>query len=231
MKTLIIVPAYNEAGSIVHVVEELKTVVPQCDYIVVNDGSTDRTAELCRQHGYNLLNLPANLGLSGAVQTGMRYAYENNYDAAIQIDGDGQHDPSYIPEMIRQMEMKNVDMIIGSRFVSQPRPKSLRMLGNAIIEIAILLTTGKRVSDPTSGMRLYGSRLLKHMAFGVNYGPEPDTVAYLLRSGAMMEEMQVNMRERTTGESYLSFGRSIRYMTQMCINIFFIQWVRERSEL
>lgn len=231
VRTLIIVPAYNEADNIVRVIEELKVVVPQCDYVIVNDGSSDNTVSICKEHDYHLLALPANLGLTGAVQTGMRYAYEKGYDAAIQIDGDGQHDPSYIQPMIERMEETKADLIIGSRFVTQERPKTLRMLGNAIIETAIRATTGKKISDPTSGMRLYGRRLLYHMAYGVNYRPEPDTVAYLLRSGAHVEEMQVSMRERTAGESYLNLGRSIQYMTQMCMNIIFIQWVRKRSEL
>lgn len=231
MHLLIIIPAYNEAESIVRVVEELKETVPEYDYVIVNDGSADDTAKICRDHGYHLLDLPANLGLTGAVQTGMRYAYENGYDAAIQIDGDGQHDPHFIRKMAERMEETGADLVIGSRFVTEKKPRSLRMLGNTIIEGAIRLTTGKTVTDPTSGMRMYGQRLLKDMAYGINFSPEPDTVAYLLRSGAHMEEMQVQMRERTAGESYLSLGRSIRYMTQMCMNIFFIQWVRKRSEL
>lgn len=230
MKLLIIVPAYNEAESIVKVIEELREKVPQFDYIIVNDGSKDQTAGICREHGFRMLDLPVNLGLTGAFQTGMRYAYEKGYDAAIQIDADGQHDPAYIPEMVRIMEEKGADLVIGSRFVTEKKPKTLRMIGNTIIEAAIRLTTGKNLTDPTSGMRLYNRKLIKELAYGVNYSPEPDTVSYLLRCGAKVEEMQVTVRERTAGESYLSMSRSIRYMTQMCMNILFIQWVRKRSE-
>lgn len=230
MKLLIIVPAYNEAESIVKVIEELREKVPQFDYIIVNDGSKDETAEICRKHDFRMLNLPVNLGLTGAFQTGMRYAYEKGYDAVIQIDADGQHDPVYIPEMVRIMEEKGANLVIGSRFVTEKKPKTLRMLGNTIIEAAIRLTTGKRLTDPTSGMRLYNRKLIKEMAYGVNYSPEPDTVSYLLRCGAKVEETQVTVRERSAGESYLSMSRSIRYMTQMCMNIMFIQWVRKRSE-
>ena len=230
MKLLIIVPAYNEAESIVKVIEELQEKVPQFDYIIVNDGSKDETAEICRKHDFRMLDLPVNLGLTGAFQTGMRYAYEKGYDAAIQIDADGQHDPVYIPEMVRIMEEKGANLVIGSRFVTEKKPKTLRMLGNTIIEAAIRLTTGKRLTDPTSGMRLYNRKLIKEMAYGVNYSPEPDTVSYLLRCGAKVEETQVTVRERSAGESYLSMSRSIRYMTQMCMNIMFIQWVRKRSE-
>lgn len=231
MRVLIIVPAYNEEESIIRVIEELREAVPQYDYVVINDGSRDNTAEICREHGYSLVDLPANLGLTGAFQTGMRYGYEKGYDAAIQIDADGQHDPKYIPEMVRIMEEKGADIVIGSRFVTKKRPHTLRMFGNTIIEIAVRLTTGKKLTDPTSGMRLYNRKTMKEMAYGVNYSPEPDTVSYLLRCGAKVEETQVTVRERTAGESYLSMGKSIRYMTQMCMNILFIQWVRKRGEV
>ncbi len=226
MKLLIIIPAYNEAENIVRVAEELRQVLPGTDWVIVNDGSADDTARICREHGYPLLDLPANLGLTGAFQTGARYALETGYDAVAQLDGDGQHDPRYIPEMLRKMEEENLDLVIGSRFVEARRPGTLRMLGNAMIGAAIRLTTGQRLRDPTSGMRMYGKRLLPEMAYGINASPEPDTVAFLLRQGARMAEIQVTMRERIAGTSYLSLGRSIRYMGQMCMNIFFIQWVR-----
>ena len=230
MKLLIIIPAYNESENIVRVVEEIRRVVPQYDYVVVNDGSGDATAEICREHGYPLLDLPVNLGLSGAFQTGMRYAWKQGYEAAIQIDADGQHDPKYIPEMVRVMEEKGADLVIGSRFVTEKKPHTLRMFGNTILSLAIRMTTGKKMTDPTSGMRLYNRKLVREMAYGVNFGPEPDTVSYLLRCGAKVEEIQVTIRERTAGKSYLNVGKSIRYMTQMCMNILFIQWVRKRGE-
>ena len=230
MRLLIIIPAYNESENIVQVIEDIQAKVPQYDYVVVNDGSRDGTAAICREKGYPLLDLPVNLGLTGAFQTGMRYAWEKEYDAAIQIDADGQHDPAYIPEMVRIMEEKGVDLVIGSRFVTEKKPRTLRMFGNTIIEIAIRLTTGKRLTDPTSGMRLYNRKLIQEMAYGVNFSPEPDTVSYLLRTGAKVEETQISVRERMAGESYLNIGKSIRYMTQMCMNILFIQWVRRRSE-
>ena len=230
MNLLIIIPAYNEAENIVWVINELQEKVPQYDYVIINDGSSDQTAALCRAHGFRLLELPVNLGLTGAFQTGMRCAYEKGYEAAIQIDADGQHDPSYIPEMVRIMDEKGADLVIGSRFVTEKKPKTLRMFGNSIIERAVRLTTGKRLTDPTSGMRLYNRKLIREMAYGVNFSPEPDTVSYLLRCGAQVEETQVTIRERVAGESYLSMGKSIRYMIQMCMNILFIQWVRKRSE-
>ena len=230
MKLLIVIPAYNEAENIVRVIEELRETVPEYDYVIVNDGSTDGTGELCREKGYHLLDLPVNLGLTGAFQTGLRFACEKGYDAVIQIDADGQHDPRYIPEMVRRMEETDADIVIGSRFVTEKKPRSFRMAGNTLIEWAILLTTGKKLTDPTSGMRLYGPRTLREMAYGVNFRPEPDTVAYLMRGGARVEEVQVAMRERVAGASYLNFGRSVRYMAQMGMNILVIQWIRKRRE-
>ena len=227
MRLLIVIPAYNEAENLERFVEELKETVPQYDYVVVNDGSSDETAQICRKNGYPLLNLPANLGLTGAFQTGIRYAYEQGYDAAVQMDGDGQHEPRYLPLMAEKMETEDLDLVIGSRFVTEKRPATLRMFGNALISAAIRWTTGKRIADPTSGMRMYGRRILPEMGYGMNFRPEPDTLAWLLRKGARMAEVQVEMRERVAGQSYLNFGNSVRYMVQMCMNIFFIQWVRK----
>ena len=231
MKLLIVIPAYNEAESITAVVEELKEVVPQYDYIIVNDGSRDRTPAICREKGYNMLDLPANLGLTGAFQTGVRYAFEKGYDAVIQIDGDGQHDPKYIPDMVRKMEENGADLVIASRFVNEKRRLTMRTFGNAILDAAIRITTGKKITDSTSGIRMYGKRLLGIMAFDLNSTPEPDTVAYLLLCGAKVEEYPVTMRERTGGESYLSPAKSIAYMAHMCLSICLIQRLRKRRKL
>ena len=231
MKLLIVIPAYNEAENIVSVVEELKTVVPQYDYVIVNDGSRDKTSEICRENGYHLLDLPANLGLTGAFQTGMRYAWEKGYDAVIQIDGDGQHDPKFIPDLAEKMEKDHADLIIASRFVNEDRKLTMRTFGNSVLDFAIRITTGKKITDSTSGMRMYGKRLLELMATDLNSTPEPDTVAYLLLCGATVEECQVTMRERTAGESYLNPWRSIAYMAHMSTSICLIQRLRKRRKL
>lgn len=231
MRLLIVIPAFNEAGSISAVVEELKEVVPQYDYVIVNDGSRDATPSICREKGYNLLDLPANLGLTGAFQAGVRYAFEKGYDAVIQIDGDGQHDPKYIPAMAEKMEKSGTDLVIASRFVNEKRKFSMRTFGNTILDGAIRITTGKKITDSTSGMRMYGKKLLEIMATDLNSTPEPDTVAYLLLCGAKVEECQVTMRERTTGESYLNPWRSMGYMAHMCVSICLIQRLRKRRKL
>ena len=213
-KLLIIIPAYNEAENIERVVDNLTENYPQWDYLVVNDGSKDRTAEICREKGYPLLDLPVNLGLAGAFQ-----------------DGDGQHEPAYIAAMLQKMEEEKLDIVIGSRFCEEKKPHTLRMLGSTLITWAIRLTTGRKVSDPTSGMRLFSSNVLKNFSSSINYGPEPDTVSYLLRCGASISEVQVEMHERIAGTSYLNLGRSVRYMLNMFVSILFVQFFRPRGAL
>lgn len=225
-RLLLIIPAYNEADNIERVVESLRIEYPQYDYVVVNDGSIDRTAEICRERGYRLISLPVNLGLAGAFQTGMKYAAKYGYEYAMQYDGDGQHDPKYIAAMLDLAVKEQCDIVIGSRFVTERKPWSARMLGSRVIAACIAVTTGRRIKDPTSGMRLFNRRMIELLANQVNYGPEPDTVAYLLRKGAVVKESQAFMRERVAGESYLRFGTSIKYMVRMCASILIVQWFR-----
>lgn len=229
MKLLIIIPAYNEEENIERVVENLRMHDPRWDYLVINDGSTDSTAKICRKNHYPLLDLPVNLGLAGAFQAGIRYAYQNGYTAALQFDGDGQHDPCYIEQMVKKMEEGELDIVIGSRFCEEKKAHTLRMLGSMLLTGAIHLTTGKKVADPTSGMRLFSVNVLKRFSDNINYGPEPDTISYLLRCGANISEVQVQMHDRIAGTSYLNFARSIRYMLNMFISIFLVQPFRPRG--
>ena len=228
-RLLIVIPAYNEAENIERVVDTLIANYPQYDYVIINDGSRDRTEPICREKGYRYINMPINVGLTDGVQTGMMYAYENQYDYALQFDGDGQHDPFYIGDMLRAMD--ECDICVASRFVGQKKPKGLRMLGSNIIQFTLKLTTGKTIKDPTSGMRMFNRVTMRAMAENADYGPEPDTLAHLIRSGAVVKEVPVEMHERMAGESYLSFSRSIRYMTHMCFSILFIQWCRKKVDL
>ena len=231
LKVLIIIPAYNEAGSIQNVVENLIRGYPWYDYLVVNDGSWDGTASICRKERYHMLDLPVNIGLSGAMQAGFRYACDNGYDCALQFDGDGQHQPQYIGQMCRRMEEHGADIVIGSRFVEQEKPRNIRMIGSRLIQSIIRMTTGKNIEDPTSGMRLFNRGMMKKFAYAMNYGPEPDTISYLIRCGYRVEETQVEMRERETGESYLNVRRSIQYMLHICMSIIFIQALRKKEGL
>lgn len=202
MPTLVIIPAYNEEDSIVNTVEELKLKAPEFDYVIVNDGSLDRTSCICRDHGYNLIDLPCNLGLSGAFQTGMKYAYRNGYDHAIQFDADGQHIPSYIAEIKRTMDTTGADIVIGSRFVNKEKPRSLRMFGSNLISFLLRLTTGAIINDPTSGMRMYGAEAIKQFATRNDLTPEPDTLAFLIKHKKLkVLEQQVTMRERRQGRA------------------------------
>ncbi|MDO5444633.1 MAG: glycosyltransferase family 2 protein [Eubacteriales bacterium] len=226
MRTLIIIPAYNEEESILNTINNVRFHCPDMDYVIVNDGSSDNTREICIQNSFPLLDLPINLGLSGAFQTGMRFAYENGYDAAIQIDGDGQHDAVYIKPMIEKMQNNSADIIIGSRFLTERKPHSMRTFGSSLISAAILMTARKYIGDPTSGMRLYGCRMLDLFANSINFGPEPDTIAYLIRKGYSVEEFQLHMNERTAGKSYLNPIRSVKYMIQMFFSILFVQFFR-----
>lgn len=229
MRCLIIIPAFNEEMNIVKVVDELIENYPQYDYVVINDGSSDDTAKICREHGYELIDLPVNLGLAGAFQTGLKYAYIKKYDCAIQFDADGQHRPEYIEPMIKKIE-DGYDIVIGSRFVEEKKPLSLRMVGSFLLSTAMRITTGCKVKDPTSGMRMFSRKMISEFALSLNYGPEPDTISFLLKQGATITEVQASMEERMEGESYLTFGRSASYMLRMLVSILFIQNFRKRKK-
>lgn len=229
-KVLIIIPAYNEAENIERVVDNIIHNFPQYDYVVVNDGSSDDTRKICRRRNYNLLDLPINMGLAGAIQSGMKYANYYGYDYAIQLDGDGQHLPEYIDDMFQKMKETDCDIVIGSRFKTERKPFTARMIGSQLITYAIYITTkGKYIGDVTSGMRLFNKAMIKRFGYKINYGPEPDTLAYLINCGVKIEEVQVRMEERIAGTSYLNIGNSIRYMTQMFFGILVFQWFRERE--
>ena len=228
MRILIVIPAYNEQENIERVVDDLIQNYPQYDYLVVNDGSKDRTAAICREKGYHFLDLPVNLGLAGAFQAGLRYADRMDYDMAIQFDGDGQHDPQYIEAMAAKMEEEALDVVIGSRFRDKKKPLSLRMMGNQMIQLAIQITTGVTIKDPTSGMRMFNRSMIREFAHNLNYGPEPDTVSFLIKQGARVAELQVTIDERTEGESYLKPLTAVHYMARMLISILMIQNFRKR---
>ena len=231
MKILIIIPAYNEAENIERVVDNLIENYPQYDYVIINDGSTDDTRKICARRGYNLLDLPINVGLSGAIKSGMRYANYYGYDYVLQLDGDGQHDPIYIRDLQACMEQTGADIVIGSRFKTERKPINSRMIGSQLITTAIFLTTkGKYIGDVTSGMRLFNKKMIKRFGYDMHYSPEPDTLAYLLNCGVKIEEVQVQMHERIAGVSYLNFKSSIWYMMKMMFSIFLFQWVRKRGK-
>lgn len=226
---LVIIPAYNEQDSIERVIEELKQFQSLFDYVIINDGSKDNTSLICHKNGYHIIDLPVNLGLSGAFQTGMKYAFKKGYQYAIQFDADGQHRPQFIENMRKKMDT-GCDIVIGSRFVSKKKDKSIRMLGNNLISIAIQLTTGKKINDTTSGMRMFNRKLIEEFAKNINYEPEPDTLSYLISRGIQVEEIQVDMASRIAGQSYLTFTKSIMYMVRMLTSILIVQNFRTKKQ-
>ena len=231
MKVLIIIPAYNEEKSLKRVIEHLKRTCPQYDYLIVNDGSTDRTKEICMNNHYHVISHPVNRGLTGAMRTGMKYALKNGYDMALQFDADGQHLPEYIEDMVTYMEEKNCDIVIASRYYGTKMPVRLRTVGGKMISAAVWLTTGKRLTDPTSGMRLYKKNIIRLFAKGSIEEPEPDTLAYLIRMGADVQEVKVRMEERKTGKSYLTPINATKYMVRVLSSILIYQWFRERKKI
>ncbi len=227
-KVLLVIPAYNEEKNIERVVGQIQRDFPDLDYIVVNDGSKDATARICRERGYSLLDLPVNLGLAGCFQAGMKYAWKKGYRYAIQFDGDGQHRPEFVEPMRKKMD-EGYDIVIGSRFVTKKKSWSMRMVGSRLIGTAIRLTTGARLCDPTSGMRMFSARMIEEFALNLNYGPEPDTISFLIKQGARVAEVQVEIDDRLAGESYLKPLMAAKYMARMLISILLIQNFRKRG--
>lgn len=225
---LLIIPAYNEEANIKNVVEKIKEY-KDLDYVIINDGSRDNTRQICEENSYNIVNLPINLGLAGAFQTGAIYAHNKSYDYIVQFDGDGQHRAEFVYSMKEKMDA-GYDIVIASRFIADKKPLSFRMLGSNLISFAIKLTTGISIKDPTSGMRMYNKKLIEELAFNINYAPEPDTISYLIKQGARVAEVPSKMEERQGGVSYLTPFNAIFYMLRILSSILLIQNFRKRDK-
>ena len=222
MKKLVIIPAFNEEGNLEKTIKDIKDNAPDFDYVIINDCSTDKTLEMCRRHGFSYLNLPVNLGIGGAVQTGYRYAYYHGYDIAVQFDGDGQHDASYLEQMAEELERTGSDMVIGSRFIEKEgfQSSGLRRVGIRYFSVLIKLMTGKLVTDPTSGMRMVNRQVME--IYAQNYPkdyPEPESVMAILRMGKKVTELPVAMREREEGSSSIAGFKSAYYMIKVTLAI------------
>ena len=221
MKTLVVIPAFDERSSIRQLTDEVKAL--GYDYLVINDCSTDDTKEVLDSNGITHLDLPINLGLAGVTRVGFKYAHDHDYDCAICIDGDGQHLPAYIKPVVSEIE-NGADYVIGSRFVKYKKPVNSRMIGSRLLTFLIKLKTGKRVSDPTSGMRALGKKVIANFDRSMNFYAEPDAVTYLIRNGYDVREIQVEMKERETGVSYFHNPfKSLYFMLAEVLSIIFVQ--------
>lgn len=222
MKKLAVIPAYNEAGNIERTVQDIKENAPSFDYIIINDCSSDKTEEICRQNGFHVINLPVNMGIGGGVQTGYLYALRNGYDIAVQFDGDGQHNALYLEEMADVLEKEHLDMVIGSRYITKEgfQSSGMRRVGIHFFSCLIKLLTGKTITDPTSGMRMINRDVIRLFAeeYPRDY-PEPESVVTLLKKGKKIKELPVCMRERKEGVSSISPANAVYYMIKVSVAI------------
>lgn len=220
IKPLIIIPAFNEARSIEKVVNNLIEKYPQYDYVIINDGSTDETERICYNNHYQVLNLPINMGIGGAVQTGYRYARDNDYDIAVQIDGDGQHNVAYLEGMLALIRSEEADIVIGSRFVEMEgfQSSGIRRVGIQFLSVLGWVLTGSRVRDITSGYRAVNKRFIKIFAedYPADY-PEPEAIVIAAVHGGKIKEYPVVMEERKNGESSITPKRSVYYMVKVTL--------------
>ncbi len=220
MKVLIIIPAYNESENIERLVDNLIENYPQYDYVIVNDCSSDGTEEIIRRRGYNYISLPVNLGIGGGVQCGYLYAVQHDYDVAIQIDGDGQHDPAYIEELIRPIIEGKTDIAIGSRFIKKEgfQTSFMRRFGIGIIKFVIKMCCGVTITDTTSGFRASNKAATKY--FSMHYAndyPEPEAIVEASLNGFKILEVPVVMKERRGGISSINAKRSVYYMIKVSL--------------
>ncbi len=222
IKVLIIIPAYNEEANIL---KAYRSIVDshKVDVIVINDGSKDKTKEICYENHIPCISLIHNLGIGGAVQTGYKFAYDNNYDIAIQFDGDGQHDASFIDKIIEPIVLGQADFAIGSRFIgntSDFKSTKARRIGIKIISLLIGIFTGKKITDPTSGFRAANSKIIALFAdnYPIEY-PEPESIVTLIRKKYSIIDVPVKMNERIGGISSIRAWKTIYYMINVCLSV------------
>ena len=236
MRVLAIVPAFNEERSLPAVVAGLRRSAPAVDVCLVDDGSTDGTADVARSLGVTVLSLPVNLGIGGAVQTGYRWARDHGYDVAVQVDGDGQHDATYLPALVDAVGAGHAALAIGSRFAG-PRIEGAfrstwpRRAGIRYLSWMLRLRCGARVTDPTSGFRAAGRQAIELFArsYPPDY-PEPESIAVAARAGLTVTEVPVRMRERLHGESSISAWRSFYYLVKVSLALVLLPTRRPASE-
>lgn len=226
-KVAIIIPAYNEESSITKVVESIQELTSDnTKYVavVINDASTDNTAKICKQLPCVFIDLPVNLGIGGAVQSGYKYAFQNQYDYAVQVDGDGQHPISQVSTLLQSMKENKLDVVIGSRFIQKEGFQStlLRRLGIKYLENLIHLLTGQRISDATSGFRMFNKKVLALVSedYPDEY-PEPESMVMFLRKGFKVQEIPVVMHERQGGTSSIRYFKQLYYFFKVSLAILY----------
>lgn len=230
-RSLILIPAYNEAARIAGVVESIKRVVPEMPILVVNDGSNDDTSGISRMAGAIVVTHPFNMGYGVAIQTGYKYALANNYDYIVQLDADGQHDPSCIPDLLAPVIQGKVDIVIGSRFLGNSyTPPLARRLGMALFRKIVSKITGRVCTDTTSGFQAFNRDVIRFFTmdiFPVDY-PDADMLIMLHRAGFSMTEVPVRMFENSEGKSMHSGFKPLYYMFKMLLSIF-VTLMREQG--
>ncbi|WP_123039451.1 glycosyltransferase family 2 protein [Cohnella candidum] len=233
MKKLIIIPAFNEAANIGKLLKELRTKMKDFDVVVINDGSMDETSAVCRKERTKVLDLPCNLGIGGAVQTGYQHGVSMGYDVIIQMDGDGQHDPEYLKALVAPVLTGEADIVIGSRFMEKQGYQSSfwRRGGIRFYTVLIRMLTGISVSDPTSGFRAVSREVAAY--FAVSYPtdyPEPESIVSLNRLQYRIKEVPVRMRDRSGGKSSIRGVKTVYYMVKVTLAILIDLLKREHAE-
>lgn len=222
-KVLIIIPAFNEEENIAQTIEEIQSLGFSVSILVVNDGSKDKTAKKARAQGVDVVSLVFNLGIGGAVQTGFQYAYENDFDIAVQVDGDAQHDPAFLEELIQPVIDDKVDMTIGSRFIPPYlgyQSSFLRRVGINFFARLLSFITKYNVTDPTSGFRAYNKRMIRVFAkYYPHDFPEPEAIVVAGRYRARICEVPVQMRKRPAGLSSIRYLKTLYYMIKVTFAI------------
>ena len=225
-KALVAIPAFNEEDCIENTINELRRIAGEFDFIVINDGSHDATLTICNKLHCTVIDMPINCGLTVGFQTAARYAVDHGYDYMIQFDADGQHRPEYLSALVEKAVKTGSNIVVGSRFLTVRKDKSMRMVSSRMITVLIKMLTGHRISDPTSGFRLFSRPVLERYYYDNTLNPEPESIALFLKQGYSVSEVQVSMRERQGGESYLNPVKSMQYMLRVFATLLIVQWFR-----
>ncbi|HEU5010877.1 MAG TPA: glycosyltransferase family 2 protein [Gaiellaceae bacterium] len=216
-----VVPAWNEAGAIGGVVDDIRAFDPLIDVVVVDDASTDDTVDVARAHGAKVLALPFNVGIGGAVQTGLRYARDEGYDVAVRLDGDGQHAAEELGKLLAPIRSGDADLVIGSRFVDPAgtyRPPFARRMGIRVFARLVSVLGGQKVTDTTSGFSALDRTAIELFATEYPHDyPEVESTLVALKSGLRLVQVQVDMRERQAGTSSITFVRSLYYIVKVML--------------